>query len=167
MGRHASYYRVFEATDSRDGKTAVRTPKIELPLYWCGDGFLRNGLRAETVAWSEQTEIDLLSECDVGIMSLPDTEFTRGKCGLKLIQYMACGLPVVASPVGVNREIVEEGKNGYLASSEDEWFGKLNELIRDPALRMNLGKAGRVKVAEGYTLEHGFSKWQEILNGSR
>jgi glycosyltransferase involved in cell wall biosynthesis len=69
--------------------------------------------------------------------------------------------------VGVNREIVEEGKNGYLASSEDEWFAKLDKLIRDAALRRKLGKAGREKVAAGYTLEHGFSMWQEILNGSQ
>jgi glycosyltransferase involved in cell wall biosynthesis len=142
-------------------------PRLSFRFIGAADGILRNGLRAETVAWSEQKETGLLSECDIGIMPLPDTEFTRGKCGLKLIQYMACGLPVVASPVGVNREIVEEGKNGYLASSEDEWFAKLDKLIRDPALRKNLGKAGREKVAAGYTLEHGFSMWQEILNGSQ
>jgi len=78
---------------------------------------------------------------------------------------MACGLPVVASPVGVNREFVEEGKNGHLATSEEEWFAKLDGLIRDPGLRMSLGKAGREKVAGGYTLEHGFSKWREVLEG--
>jgi glycosyltransferase involved in cell wall biosynthesis len=142
-------------------------PRLSFRFIGAAGGFLRNGLRAGIVAWSEQTETDLLSECDIGIMPLPDTEFTRGKCGLKLIQYMACGLPVVASPVGVNREIVEEGKNGYLASSGDEWFAKLDKLIRDPALRRVLGKAGRAKVVAGYTLEHGFFKWQEILNGSR
>jgi glycosyltransferase involved in cell wall biosynthesis len=132
-----------------------------------GNTFPCNGLRAEVQAWSRRTETELLLGCDIGIMPLPDTEFTRGKCGLKLIQYMACSLPVVASPVGVNREIVEEGKNGYLASSDAEWFEKLDKLIRDPELRMNLGKAGRAKVAAGYTLEHGFSKWQDILKGNQ
>ena len=78
---------------------------------------------------------------------------------------MACGLPVVASPVGVNREIVEEGRNGYLAASEEEWFAKLDRLIGDAELRSNLGKAGREKVEGGYTLEHGFAKWQEVLEG--
>jgi glycosyltransferase involved in cell wall biosynthesis len=141
-------------------------PKLNFRFIGAGNSFPYNGLRAEVPMWSQQTESALLLGCDIGIMPLPDTEFTRGKCGLKLIQYMACGLPVVASPVGVNREIVEEGKNGYLASSEDEWFAKLDKLIRDAELRMNLGKAGREKVAGGYTLEHGFSKWQEVLEGS-
>jgi len=138
-------------------------PKLNFRLIGAGNGFSCNGLRAEVAAWSRETESELLMGCDIGIMPLPDTEFTRGKCGLKLIQYMASGLPVVASPVGVNREIVEEGRNGYLASSEEEWFAKLDRLIRDAELRMNLGKAGREKVEGSYTLEHGFSKWQEIL----
>jgi glycosyltransferase involved in cell wall biosynthesis len=140
-------------------------PRLSFRFIGVGDGFLRNGLRAETVAWAEQTEGRLLSECDIGIMPLPDEEYARAKCGLKLIQYMACSLPVVASPVGVNTEIVEQGKNGYLASSDDEWFTKLDKLIRDAKLRMSLGTAGRAKVTGGYTLEHGFSKWQEILEG--
>src|SRR6266478_2908192 len=139
--------------------------RLSYRFIGAGDGFLRNGLRAVSVAWSEQTEAGLLSECDIGIMPVPDDEFVRGKCGLKLIQYMACGLPVVASPVGVNREIVEEGRNGYLASSEEEWFAKLDRLIRDAELRMNLGKAGREKIEGEYTLEHGFAKWQEVLQG--
>jgi len=139
--------------------------KLNFRFIGAGNGFSCNGLQAEVPAWSPETESELLMGCDIGIMPLPDTEFTNGKCGLKLIQYMACGLPVVASPVGVNREIVEEGTNGYLASSDGEWFTKLDKLIRDPELRSKLGKAGRAKIAAGYTLEHGFSKWQEILNG--
>jgi len=139
--------------------------KLEFRLIGAGKGFSCNGLRAEVPAWSRETESELLRGCDIGIMPLPETEFMRGKCGLKLIQYMACGLPVVASPVGVNREIVEEGRNGYLASSEEEWFAKLDRLIGDAELRMNLGKAGREKVEGGYTLEHGFAKWQEVLEG--
>jgi len=140
-------------------------PKVKFRFIGAGNTFPRNGLRMEVPAWSRETESELLRGCDIGIMPLPDTEFVRGKCGLKLIQYMACGLAVVASPVGVNREIVEEGKNGHLASSEEEWFARLDGLIRDPGLRRSLGKAGREKVAGGYTLEHGFSQWQEILEG--
>jgi glycosyltransferase involved in cell wall biosynthesis len=138
-------------------------PSLSFRFIGAGDGFLRNGLRAEVPGWSERTETNLLSECHIGIMPLPDGEFMRGKCGLKLVQYMACGLPVVASPVGVNPEIVEEGKNGFLAATDDEWFGKLDKLVRHPELRVGLGGAGRAKVAAGYTLEHGFAKWQEIL----
>jgi glycosyltransferase involved in cell wall biosynthesis len=142
-------------------------PRLSFRFIGAGDGFLRNGLRAEVPAWSEKTETELLAECDIGIMPLADTEFTRGKCGLKLIQYMACGLPVVASPVGVNRELVEEGGNGFLAATDKEWFEKLNRLVRDRELRFSLGKAGRSKVEAGYTLEYGFAKWQEILEERR
>jgi len=142
-------------------------PTMSFRLIGAGNGFLRNGLRLEVLAWSEQTEIDLLSECDIGIMPLPDGEFMRGKCGLKLVQYMACGLPTVASPVGVNTEMVEEGKNGFLAASDDEWLEKLDRLVRHPELRRSLGEAGRSKVEAGYTLEHGFAKWQEILEGAQ
>lgn len=138
-------------------------PSLSFRFIGAGDGFPSNGLRAEVPAWSERTETNLLSECHVGIMPLPDGEFMRGKCGLKLIQYMACGLPVVASPVGVNSEIVEEGKNGFLAATKDEWFEKLDKLVRHPELRLSLGEVGRAKVAAGYTIEHGFAKWQEIL----
>ncbi len=138
-------------------------PSLSFRLIGAGGSFSCNGLHAEIPDWSERTEADLLAQCDIGIMPLPDTEFARGKCGLKLIQYMACGLPVVASPVGVNREIVEENKNGLLATTENDWHEKLDKLIRDSDLRMSLGKAGREKVLAGYTLEYGFSKWQEIL----
>ena len=136
---------------------------LSFRLIGARNGFSCNGLRAEVPAWSPETESELLLGCDIGIMPLPDTQFTRGKCGLKLIQYMACGLPVVASPVGVNREIVEEGRNGYLVSSDEEWYASLDKLIRDPELRRKLGKAGREKIEAGYTREHGFAKWQEVL----
>jgi glycosyltransferase involved in cell wall biosynthesis len=125
--------------------------------------FSTNGLRTETREWSVTTEAQLLSECDIGIMPLSDTEFTRGKCGLKLIQYMACGLPVVASPVGANCEIVEENRNGFLAANAGEWFEKLDSLVANAELRKRLGESGRAKVAARYTLEHGLAKWLEIL----
>jgi glycosyltransferase involved in cell wall biosynthesis len=144
----------------------ARHPALRFCFIGAGTGFRGDGLNIEILPWSEQTEADLLVGCDIGIMPLPDNEFTRSKCGLKLIQYMASGLPVVASPVGVNREIVEDGTNGYLASSDDDWFRKLDRLIRNPDLRRNFGKAGRAKVAAGYTLEHGFSQWREVLAGN-
>jgi glycosyltransferase involved in cell wall biosynthesis len=136
----------------------------QLGFRFIGAGsFSSNGLRTETREWSVTTEAQLLSECDIGIMPLSDTEFTRSKCGLKLIQYMACGLPVVASPVGANCEIVEENRNGFLAANAREWIEKLSALIESAELRKRLGESGRAKVADGYTLEHGLSKWLEIL----
>ena len=145
------------------GRLKKKRPELSFRFIGAGASFASDGLNAELPEWSEQTEAELLAECDIGIMPLPDTKFARGKCGLKLIQYMACGLPVVASPVGVNQEIVEEGKNGFLATTQDEWYEKLDRLIGDTDFRTSLGKAGRAKAAACYSLEHGFSKWQEIL----
>ena len=103
--------------------------------------------------WDEQAELCDLQEMTIGIMPLPDTPWTRGKCGYKLIQYMACGLPVVASPVGVNCEIVEHGVNGFLATTEAEWRQALTILLSDPELRRRMGSAGRHKVMERYSLQ--------------
>ncbi len=137
-------------------------PRVGFRFIGAGN-FPANGLRVELPEWSVATEGQLLSECDIGIMPLSDTEFTRGKCGLKLVQYMACGLPVVASPVGANCEIVEENRNGFLAANAHEWFERLDVLVANADLRKRLGASARSKVAAQYTLEHGLSKWLEIL----
>ncbi|ADE84846.1 glycosyltransferase [Rhodobacter capsulatus] len=104
-------------------------------------------------AWSEDTEAELICQMDIGLMPLPDTPWERGKCGYKLIQYMACGLPVVASPVGVNRDLVSPGENGFLATTEAEWRAALDRLAADPGLRRRMGAAGRQKVEQGYSLQ--------------
>ena len=100
---------------------------------------------------------------DIGLMPLPDTPWTRGKCGYKLIQYMACSLPVIASPVGVNRDIVEHGVNGFLATSEDEWRASLSALIRDPKLRLRMGEAGIKKVEKSYSLQTQGPRMAQLL----
>lgn len=102
--------------------------------------------------WSEATEVSEIQRFDVGIMPLPDDPWERGKCGYKLVQYMACGLPVVASPVGMNAQIVEHGVNGFLATTTQEWITALDTL-RDPSLRARMGLAGRAKVERSYALE--------------
>jgi glycosyltransferase involved in cell wall biosynthesis len=107
----------------------------------------------EILPWAEDTEVKLIQSMDIGVMPLPDTPWTRGKCGYKLIQYMACGLPVVASPVGVNRDIVEHGVNGFLADSDDEWRAAVDALLNDADLRRRMGAAGRKKVEEQYSLK--------------
>lgn len=103
--------------------------------------------------WSEETEVSLIQDMDIGIMPLDDSPWARGKCGYKLIQYMACGLPVVASPVGVNAEIVENGVNGFLARNDSEWREALMTLLNDPGLRGRMGAAGRKKVEREYSLQ--------------
>ena len=105
------------------------------------------------IEWSEATEVGELQRLSIGIMPVLDKPFQRGKCGYKLIQYMACGLPVVASPVGVNSEIVRPGLNGALADTPEEWLAALAQLADDPALRTRLGGEGRKRVEDRYSLQ--------------
>jgi glycosyltransferase involved in cell wall biosynthesis len=114
-------------------------------------------------AWSEAGEIASVQAMDIGIMPLPDAPWARGKCGYKLIQYMACGLPVVASPVGVNADIVAHGTSGYLASDPGQWRQSLNALIDDPELRQRMGEAGRERVVEDYSLQSHAPRLVEIM----
>lgn len=106
--------------------------------------------------WDEEQEIAMIQDMDIGIMPLPDEPWARGKCGYKLIQYMACGLPVIASPVGVNAEIVQHGVNGFLARSEAEWAEAIRRLAGDRELRASMGAAGRLRAERFYSLQvHG------------
>jgi len=119
-----------------------------------GSGKVRlNSIKAEYIAWDIKTEIDWIQSFSVGIMPLTDDPWSRGKCGFKLIQYLACGVPVVASPVGVNEEIVETGVSGYLATSEDEWEAAMIKLLTDDTVRESMSRAGRKKVETCYSLE--------------
>ena len=102
--------------------------------------------------WREEREIADLQEMDFGVMPVPDESWARGKCGYKLIQYMACGLPVIASPVGVNREIVIDGENGFLASDEAQWRAATARLLADRDLRAQMGARGRTRVIDHYSL---------------
>jgi glycosyltransferase involved in cell wall biosynthesis len=105
------------------------------------------------IPWNAETETEELTRFDVGIMPLPDTPWERGKCGFKIIQYMAAGLPVIASPVGVNSEIVEHGVNGFLARDTKEWIEYFGILREDSNLRRRMGILGREKVEEKYSLD--------------
>lgn len=114
------------------------------------DAFSLDGVPATSHPWSFESELDRLLEFDIGIMPLPDDAWGKGKCGLKALQYMALGIPTVCSPVGVNKEIIEDGVNGFLASTEGEWVDKLSLLIKDSELRRRLGEAGRKTVEMRY-----------------
>lgn len=107
----------------------------------------------DVVPWREDVEVRAIQSMDIGVMPLTDTPWARGKCGYKLIQYMACGLPVVASPVGVNKDIVEHGVNGFLAETDVEWRSAIETLLADAELRRRMGAAGRKKVEERYSLQ--------------
>jgi len=102
--------------------------------------------------WSEATEIADVQAMDIGIMPLPDEPWARGKCGYKLIQYMACGLPTVASPVGVNGVIVQDKRTGFLARDEREWRIALDHLVESSKTRVRFGATGRARIVADYSL---------------
>ncbi len=136
------------------------------PMRLCAVGaapFRLEGVDVQTPSWSEDSEAAMISGFDVGVMPLPDSPWERGKCGYKLIQYMAGGKPVVASPVGVNRTLVREGENGFLAGDLASWTRALVALRDDPGRRASMGAAGRRLVAASYDLSVQLPRLAEIL----
>src|SRR5262245_13816802 len=117
------------------------------------------------VRWSEAVEAEALAGADVGVSWVPDDAWSRGKCGLKVLQYMAAGLPVVANPVGVQAALVAHGETGYLARTPEQWLQALARLASDPGLRRRFGAAGRRAVESGYSVSAGAARWAEILRG--
>jgi glycosyltransferase involved in cell wall biosynthesis len=120
-------------------------------------------LPIEIRPWTEGTEVAEIQQFDIGIMPLPDELWERGKCGYKLIQYMACGKPVVASPVGVNSVLVHHGVNGFLARDEREWIQAFELLCDDPDLRQRMGRIGRERVEQEYSLDVTAPKLEKML----
>jgi len=116
-----------------------------------GTGVSITGVHVECLPWRAETEVADISSFDVGLMPLPDDIWSRGKCGLKILQYMALGVPAVASAVGVNRQIIRHGWNGLLAADEQEWVESLDELLGNERLRQEMGRHGRRTVEEGYS----------------
>lgn len=126
-------------------------------------GIKFRGVDVVSVPWSESTEVSSLQDCDIGVMPLSDSDWERGKCGYKLIQYMACSLPVVASPVGVNFEIVKPGENGFLASSSIEWENAFVALCSSQTLRREMGKCGRQQVERNFSVQVLAAKLEKVL----
>ncbi|HEX2571565.1 MAG TPA: glycosyltransferase [Polyangia bacterium] len=120
-------------------------------------------LRPEFVRWDPGREVEDLGRIDVGVMPLPDTPYARGKCAFKLLQYMALGRPGVASPVGVNRDVVTPGTDGFLAANDAAWEEALVALIEEPALRATLGQAARRRVEAAYSLPAVLPEYVGIL----
>ena len=114
--------------------------------------------------WNNVTEIDDLSEIDIGIMPLPDDAWSRGKCGLKSLEYMSLCIPPVVSPVGVNTDIVNDGVNGFVADAHAEWVEKISRLIESPQLRLEMGERARQTIIEKYSVLAHRDKYVQLLN---
>jgi glycosyltransferase involved in cell wall biosynthesis len=108
-------------------------------------------VEVDAMPWRAATELEDLCAIDIGVMPLPDDNWSKGKCGLKALQFMALGIPTICSPVGVNTDIIQHNENGFLAATEEEWVDKLTRLLRSAELRKRLGDAGRATVEQKYS----------------
>lgn len=143
-----------------------RCPAARMNVVADGSPDMR-GVSAAAKQWSAASEATDLASFHVGVMPLSDDPWTRGKCAIKLLQYMAAGVPVVCSPVGANTEIVEDGVNGHFAGNEDEWVDRIGALLNDPARCRAFGAAGRRTVEERYSVAPQLDRLLAVLNGDR
>jgi glycosyltransferase involved in cell wall biosynthesis len=104
------------------------------------------------IPWNIQTEIDDLLRFNIGIMPLVDDEWARGKCGFKALQYMALGIPALVSPVGINKDVVDHGINGYHCFTDEDWYKYLEMLLKDESLRSRMGNSARIKIEKNYSV---------------
>jgi glycosyltransferase involved in cell wall biosynthesis len=114
--------------------------------------------------WSEATEAAEIAAADIGLSWVPDDSWSRGKCGLKVLQYMAAGLPVVANPVGVQGDMVRHGETGFLAETADQWVDAVRRLAHDPDLRRRMGSAGRQRVESEFHFGAAGRGWIALLD---
>jgi glycosyltransferase involved in cell wall biosynthesis len=143
---------------------AKKTPFI---LRIIGGGFIEiPGVNVQILPWTAETESDAVRGADIGIMPLYNTPWEQGKCAYKLIQYMACGLPTIASPVGANKEVILHGETGFLASTDEDWLDAATKLLADFGLRYRLGMAGRSRVEEYYCIQKTGPKLIDIILGN-
>ena len=141
--------------------------KYRFRLLVMGDpNVVIEGLEIESIPWVEAYEIEKLQQFDIGVYPLPDEEWVLGKSGLKAIQYMALGIPTVATAIGANFRVIENGVSGFLVKEKVEWIQALSELIENPELRKEIGLNGRKRVENLFSIEANKRKYLNILNGN-
>lgn len=143
-----------------------RVPGVRLKLL-CDRFLTLRQLTVVPVPWTEAGEAEEIAGADIGISWLPDDAWSCGKCGLKVLQYLAAGLPVIANPVGVQMEMVRHGETGFLARTPDEWIEAVRRLANDVELRRRMGRAGRRLVETRYSVAAGAARWLRLLERLR
>jgi glycosyltransferase involved in cell wall biosynthesis len=123
-----------------------------------------SNLAVDACPWQQETEAAEIAAADIGISWVPDDPWSRGKCGLKILQYHAAGLPVVANPVGVHREMVRDWETGFASLSREEWIEAISCLVNEPGLRQRMGMAGRQQVEDRYSVKSGTRCWSQALD---
>lgn len=141
----------------------ARNHPVTLKCVGAPPHFTLPGVPVEVAPWSWETELEHLLSFDVGISPLENDPFSQGKCGFKLIQYMACGLPVVASPVGAQATIIQHGMDGFLAEAHQDWLTYLTKIKEERKLRVSLGRAGRKKVERHFCVQQIFPKLRSLM----
>jgi len=149
IGDHGSIH-YLEKMKSIFERVGEKYPHVELKIV-CDTFFDCDRMKVIKKHWSSEDEVVDLQGFDVGLMPLVDDPWSWGKCGLKIIQYQGVGVPVVCTPVGVNRDLVEDGVNGFYAVTPGEWEEKLSLLIESSELREQMGREGRTRVLKNYT----------------
>jgi glycosyltransferase involved in cell wall biosynthesis len=162
IGDHGSihYLEKMKPIFERIGR---KYPHVELKII-CDTFFDCDQMKVVKENWSPEREVADLQGFDIGLMPLVDDPWSWGKCGLKIIQYQGVGVPVVCTPVGVNRDLVEDCVNGFYAMTPDEWEEKLSLLIQNPMLREQMGREGRRRVLENYTYQSCAPRFFSILS---
>jgi glycosyltransferase involved in cell wall biosynthesis len=163
IGTPSSYPHI-QALESVLEELAARHPVLLRVVS--SEDYVSRTIRVDNRRWSLETEVDDLCSFDIGIMPLPDNEWTRGKSGCKAVQYMAVGIPAVSSPVGASAKIIRDGVNGFLAATPEAWLARLSQLIEDPLLRQQLGQAGRALVEQTYSIQAVAPPLIQALKGS-
>jgi glycosyltransferase involved in cell wall biosynthesis len=145
---------------------ARRYPELRLRVV-CSEPYESEAIPVENVPWALAEEAANLRSLDIGLMPLDDDPWARGKCGYKALQYMAVGVPVVCSPVGMNVNIIQEGENGLLASDPDAWERQISRLVESSELRQRLGAAGQRSVEQNYSLTLMAERLADLIAGMR
>lgn len=161
IGDHGSIH-YLEGMKPIFERLGQKYPHIDLKIV-CDIFFDCESIKVVKKNWNAEEEVADLQSFDIGLMPLVDDPWSWGKCGLKIIQYQGVGVPVVCTPVGINRDLVEDGVNGFYAMTPEEWEEKLSQLITDESLRERMGRIGRQRVLQGYTLQACAPLLMEVL----
>jgi len=137
---------------------------VSFKLLVMGDeNFSIDGIEVEAIPWKEECEIDTIRRFDIGVYPLPDEEWVLGKSGLKAIQYMALGIPTIATAIGANFRVIENGVSGYLVNNEEEWLEKIRLLSEDEVIRAQIGRSASRRVLELFSIKANAAKYLDVL----